>query len=220
MEDARIRITRALLEGTDWVIRTRGFARTLRTAGHQAGELLVVGTPTDEPWHRVAHLADEARFAGIPELAPTLVRHRIPAGAPAHLSVGLSRLEAARKGQTLFVVAPGASDEHVLERVADARRSGAVILAMENGDRDLRDLAHDALTIDSGRPASPRTALRPDGLLIPEAMAFETAQHLVSLAAGETPVTLPGRRGFRDKLARWLEALSGPTEVEDRLVRS
>lgn len=88
MEDARIRITRALLEGTDWVIRTRGFARTLHTAGHQAGDLLVVGTPTDEPWHMVAHLADEARLAGIPELAPTLVRHRVPAGAPAHLSVG------------------------------------------------------------------------------------------------------------------------------------
>lgn len=51
-------------------------------------------------------------------------------------------------------------------------------------------------------------------------MAFETAQHLVSLAAGETPVTLPGRRGFRDKLARWLEVLSGPAETEDRLVRS
>ncbi|MCF6476355.1 hypothetical protein FAF44_49655 [Nonomuraea sp. MG754425] len=215
MEDARIHLTRALLEGTGWVTRTRDFARTLRTAGRHAGDLLLVGTPTDEPWHMAAHLSDEARLAGLPELTPTLVRHHIPVGAPAHLAVGLNRLEAAGKGQTLFVVAPGASGEHVLERVADARRSGAVILAMEDGDRDLRDLAHDALTIGTGR-----TALRPDGLLIPETVAFETAQHLVSLAAGETPVTLGGRRGFRGQLARWLDAVSGPTEAEDDLVHS
>ena len=27
--------------------------------------------PTEEPWHLTAHLSDEARLSGIPELAPT-----------------------------------------------------------------------------------------------------------------------------------------------------
>ncbi|MFI7135697.1 hypothetical protein ACIBQ1_59335 [Nonomuraea sp. NPDC050153] len=124
MEDARSQITRALPKGTDWMIRTRGFAHALRTAGHRAGDLLVVGTPTDEPWHMAAHLSDEAQFADIPGPAPTLIRHHVPAGEPARQPVGLSRPEAARRGRTPSVVAPGASDDHVLERVADARRGG------------------------------------------------------------------------------------------------
>ncbi|MFF0249089.1 hypothetical protein ACWEU6_08265 [Streptosporangium sandarakinum] len=214
MDDARIQLMRELLEGTEWAARTRGFARSLRTAGHSRGHLLIVGTPHDEPWHMTAHLEQESLLAGVPELAPTLVRHHVPIGAPPHLAVDLTRLEAAGRGETVFVLAPTPSGEQVLERIADARRSGAVVLALEDGDRELRGLAHEALTVAQGtQPLWPGPALRPDGVIIAPAAAFETAQHLVSLAAGETPAGAGSRRGFRDRLSRWLETLSGPAQV-------
>ena len=52
-----------------------------------------------------AHLDDKSRLSGVAELAPTLVRWAPPPGAPPHLAVGLARLEGARRGETLFVVA-------------------------------------------------------------------------------------------------------------------
>ena len=93
--------------------------------------------PTEEPWHLAAHLDDEARFAGVPELSPTLVRWSVPSEAPPHLSVGMARLEAARSDETVFVVAPDAAPERLLERVADARRIGATILSIDDGDDEL-----------------------------------------------------------------------------------
>ena len=215
MDAESARLTRDLLLGTAWVERTREFAGALRFAGHGDGGLLMVGTPAEEPWHLTAHLSDEARMAGVPELAPTLVRHQVPADARPHLAVDLSRLEAAGRHETVLVVAPGASGEQVLERVDDARRSGATILAMESGDRELRGLAHEVLTVAEG-PSSPwpGAALRADGLIVPDGLAFETAQHLVSVAAGEVPVAVGGRRGFRDRLARLLDAVSGPVTVD------
>lgn len=219
MDDGRARLLRELLEGTAWTERTRVFASALRLAGHDAGGLLIVGTPAEEPWHLTAHLDDQARLAGVPELSPVLVRHRVPPGAPPHLAVGLSRIEAAARGETVLVVAPDPASEGLLSRVDDARRSGATVLAMESGDRELRHLAHEALTVTSepGDPAATAALWRPqllaaDGVVIPHDLhaAFETAQHLVSLAAGETPVTAGGRRGFRDRLARFLDLISDP----------
>jgi hypothetical protein len=219
----RARVLRDLLAGSDWARRTRDFAAALRGSGHAPGGLLLVGTPTREPWHLTAHLADEARLAGLPELEPTLVRHRVPVDAPAHLAVDLARLEAARRGETVFVVAPDAAGEGLLERVHDARRSGATVLALDAGDRELRALAHEALTIDAGDPgpASWRPVpgiLRPDGLVVPHdaALAFEAAQHLVSVAAGETAPGRVGGRGFRDRLARIIDAVSGPAPAPRR----
>lgn len=168
-----------------------------------------------------AHLDDEARLAGMPQLSPVLVRHAVPDGAPPHLSIGLSRLEAARRGETVFVVAADQAPEGLLSRVEDARHHGATVLAMESGDRELRELAHEALTVVDQQPHSgaglvpalwrPRL-LAADGVLIPHdpGVAFETAQHLVSLAAGETPVTTGGRRVYRDRLAWFLDLVSGP----------
>jgi len=49
--------------------------------GHDVGGLLIVGVPTEEPWHLTAHLDDQARLAREPQLAPVLVRHRVPPGA-------------------------------------------------------------------------------------------------------------------------------------------
>lgn len=222
MEAERARALRELLGSSDWVRRTRDFGRVLRGAGHEAGGLLLVGTPEDEPWHLTAHLADEARHAGVPELSPTLVRHRVPPGAPPHLAVDLARLEAARRGQTVFVVAPGDAGAGLLERVHTAKRSGAVVLALDGGDRELRGLAHEALTIGPaegslGGPGpvpwrGPSGALRPDGIVVPPdpAIAFDTAAHLVSLAAGEPSAAAGGRRGFRDRLARVIDVVSGP----------
>ena len=96
---------RALMSGSRWLEQARSMGRALRTSPRSAGGLLVVGTPEFEPWHMTAHLDDESRLSGVAELAPTLVRWSPPPGAPPHLSVGLARLEAARRGETLFVVA-------------------------------------------------------------------------------------------------------------------
>src|SRR5690242_8102019 len=179
-----------LLAPTGWLERTRAFARALRSGARTPGGLLLVGTPDEEPWHLAAHLDEESRFAGLPELAPTLVRWAPPPGAPAHLSVGLARLEEARRGESLLVVSPQAAPDPLLERVSDARKSGATILALDRGDRELESLAHEALAVEQAAPLS-----------------FDAAQHLVSAAAGERAEQA---RGLRARLARILDAVSGP----------
>ena len=80
------RLLRDVLSSTGWVDRTRGFARSLRRSTDHGDGLLLVGTPTHEPWHLAAHLDDESRYAGIPTLSPTLVRWSPPPGAPEHLA--------------------------------------------------------------------------------------------------------------------------------------
>jgi hypothetical protein len=197
MDASRVAMLRDVLAATGWVERTRGFAGAMRSATKHPGGLLLVGTPTEEPWHLAAHLDDESRYSGIPELAPTLVRWSPPPGAPAHLSVGLDRLEAARRGEALLVVAPDAPPVPLLERVADARKIGATVLALDCGNPDLEGLAHEALVVPS-RELSPTEGL----------VSMDVVQHLVSVAAGET--TSGTRRGFRDRLARLLDTISGP----------
>jgi hypothetical protein len=184
---------RALLAATGWPERARVFARALRTSTRTRGGLLLVGTPEDEPWHLAAHLDDESRRSGITELAPTLVRWNAPDEAPPHLRIGLERLEAARRGETLFVVTPETAPAPLLERVSDARRAGATILALNQGDRELDSLAHETLTVQPGGSTP---------------MSFIVAQHLVSSAAGER-VPQP-RRGMRERLAHLLDVVSGP----------
>ena len=107
MDAVRVALLREVLAGTEWLGATRRFAGALRASvvAHGGG-LLLVGTPEYEPWHLAAHLVDEAAWSGTPELAPTLVRHDARPSDPAHLAVGLGRLAAARRGETLLVVAP------------------------------------------------------------------------------------------------------------------
>jgi len=214
---------RALLAPTGWLERTRAFTQGLRRATRSPGGLLLVGTPDDEPWHLTAHLDEESRLSRIPELTPTLVRWRVPEGAPSHLRVGLQRLEAARRGETLFVVSPTSAPVPLLERVDDARRLGATIFALDQGDAELDALAHEQLAVGTGV----------------DAVSFGAAQHLISSAVGDldrpggwpgaefgvanadgrtrTPGTpgyrrpRPGVRGLRDRVARLLDAVSGPT---------
>jgi hypothetical protein len=161
---------RAALAGSGWIERAVSLATGLRSAGHDPGGLLLVGTPDDEPWHLAAHLDDEARWAATPTLRPTLVRWAPPPGAPPHLAVDLSRLEHLGRGETLFVVAPAAPPDQLLERVADARRAGATVLALDGSEQpDLSELAHEALVVPPTGPS------------------LDVLGHLVSSAAG-TPV--------------------------------
>jgi hypothetical protein len=190
MDAASVAFLREVLSTTGWVERTREFGYSLRST-RSPGGLLVVGTPEEEPWHLAAHLDDEARLSGLAQLAPTLVRWSPPPGAPPHLAVGIDRIEAARRGETLFVVAEQRAPAPLLERLDDARRTGATILALDGGDPELEGLAHDALAVPPE-----------DGLF-----TFDAAQHLVSMAAGENPRS---RGRLLDRLARLAERITGP----------
>ena len=202
MDRARVSILRDLLAGTGWVERTRNVGRALQRAPHDAGGLLVVGTPTEDPWHFAAHLDDEARWSNQPHLTPVLVRWSPPPGAPAHLAIGLDRLEHAQRGETVFVVAPDSPSAPLLERVADARKIGATVFAMESGDKELEELAHETLIV----PATAST-----GLVVPD---FDVVSHLVSSAAGDTtPLGKNSRFGaVRARLARMLDAVGDSDE--------
>jgi len=218
MNTAQVEALRALLAPTGWLDRTRYFARALRSQARTPNGLLIVGTPAREPWHMTAHLADESRLADLPGLAPTLVRWAPPAGAPPHLRVGIDRLERTGRDETLLVVSGEAAPAALLERIADARKTGAAIFAIDQGDPELDDLAHESLAV------LPAAAL----------VTFDGAQHLVSLAVGETAGRRlaasgpevdawqsaelrsdqqhdePRRLRLRSQLARLLDAISGP----------
>lgn len=195
MDAVRVALLREVLAGTEWLGTTRRFAGTLRgSVVSYGGGLLLVGTPAYEPWHLAAHLVDEAAWSGTPELAPTLVRHDTRASGAGQLSVGLGRIEAARRGETLLVVAPEEVGGALLERVHDARRGGAKVLVLGSGEGELVSMAHESLAV-------------PDGL----ELDLDTVQHLVSAAAGENGVPVGrGRRGFRDRLARLADVLTAP----------
>ncbi|MEO5875139.1 MAG: hypothetical protein ABIS86_08450 [Streptosporangiaceae bacterium] len=184
MNANQVTALRELLSSSAWMGETSRFARVLRSSAKD--DLLLLGTPEEEPWHLAAHLDEESRY--VPALRPTLVRWAPPAGAPPHLAVGLDRLKEARRGEALFVVSQDDAPEHLLERVDDARRTGAVILTLGGGDPELEGLAHESLVV------------RPSGLV-----TFDTAQHLVSAAAGDQR-----KDGLRERLARLLDLVTGP----------
>ena len=202
VDSARVLLLREALASSGWVERTRSFASTLRRVP-EPGRLLLVGTPQEEPWHLAAHLDDEARMSGLAQLSPTLVRWAPPPAAPPHLSVTLARLESAARGETVFVVAPDATPESLLERVADARRTGATILSIDDGNDDLASLAHDRLVV-------PTTGA--SGLVVASQMPsnidldIDALSHLVSVAAGEGS----NNPSLRGRFARLLERMSGP----------
>jgi hypothetical protein len=209
MDRARIALMRDLLAGTGWVERTRSFGQALRRAPHNVGGLLLVGTPTEEPWHFAAHLDDEARWSDLPGLAPVLVRWSPPPNAPAHLAVGLQRLEQIARGETVFVVAPDAAPEQLLERVADARRIGATVFALDAGNTELEGLAHESLWVPGASD---------EGIVVPE---FDVVSHLVSAAAGESSAAAKSRIGaFRRRLGRVLDAVSDSDDADAETKRA
>ncbi|MFK4105163.1 hypothetical protein ACI2L1_34875 [Streptomyces sp. NPDC019531] len=195
MDAVRVALLREVLAGTEWLGATGRFAGVLRgSVVSHGGGLLLVGTPEYEPWHLAAHLVDEAAWSGTPELAPTLVRHDARPTDPAHLSVGPGRLAAARRGETLLVVAPNDPAAALLEHVHDARRSGATILSLGPDEGELAAMAHESLAVPQGTD-----------------LDLDTVQHLVSAAAGENAVPAPrGQRRFRDRLSRLADHLTAP----------
>jgi len=178
-------LLREVFAGTAFDDEVVDFAGALGSSPDEAGSLLLVGTPDDEPWHFAAHLTDEAQWAHRPELAPTLVRWEVPPNAPAHLAVGLDRLHVVRARETLLVVSPDATPERLLDDVQHARKSGARVFAIEAGDDDLRGLAHEALRV--GVPSY-----------------FDVVQHVVSATAPTAR-----KRTVRERLGRLLDGLQG-----------
>ncbi|MGW1724627.1 hypothetical protein ACWCQK_17035 [Streptomyces sp. NPDC002306] len=195
MDAVRVALLREVLAGTEWLGATRRFAGALRgSVVSHGGGLLLVGTPGYEPWHLAAHLVDEAAWSGTPELTPTLVRHDARASDPAQLAVGLGRIEAVRRGETLLVVTPEDPGGPLLERVHDARRAGATVLALGSGGRDLVSLSHESLAVPDGTD-----------------LDLDTVQHLVSAGAGENALPAPRRRRrLRDDLSRLADRLTAP----------
>ncbi|MCX4535470.1 hypothetical protein ACWD4L_22800 [Streptomyces sp. NPDC002596] len=195
MDAVRVALLREVLAGTEWPAAARRFAGTLRSSVvPHGGGLLLVGTAAYEPWHLAAHLVDESTWSGLPELTPTLVRHRVEPGDPAHLAVGLGRIEAAGRGETLLLVAPQRPGAGLLERVHDARRAGATVLSLGDGDPEVGGLAHETLAVTGT-----------------DDVDLDTVQHLVSAAAGENSAPAPrGRRSFRDRLSRLADRLTAP----------
>ncbi|MEW2255246.1 hypothetical protein [Streptomyces sp. NPDC047869] len=192
MDAVRVALLREVLAGTEWLGATRRFAGVLRgSVVSHGGGLLLVGTPEYEPWHLAAHLVDEAAWSGTPELAPTLVRHHARPADPPHLAVGPGRIEAARRGETLLVVAPEEPAE-LLERVHGARRAGVTVLALGAGGGELAAMAHDTLAVPEGAE-----------------LDLDSVQHLVSAAAGENSSPRV-RGGFRDRLSRLADILTAP----------
>jgi hypothetical protein len=199
---AQVEALRALLAPSGWLERTRYFARALHSQTRTPQGLLVIGTPTDEPWHMTAHLADESRLMGLAEMEPTLVRWSPPADAPPHLRVGMERLERAGRNETLLVVSSQDAPGALLERVADARKAGTSIFALDRGDPELDGLAHESLAVQS--------AVDP--------VSFDGAQHLVSMALGE--VAAADSRSLRRRLASILDTISGPQQLASGAVGS
>ena len=129
-------------------IDTLHFAHVLGGRRYTSDRLMVIGTPEFEPWHFVAHLAEEAKRDRRADLIPTLVRWEVPKGSPAHLSVSVDELTQLTRNQTLLVVSSCSHSPQLLERITDAKKHGTRIMAIHRDDEDLADLSHEMLSVD------------------------------------------------------------------------
>jgi hypothetical protein len=168
MESSHLQRFRRLLRELRLDDASEEFAAVLGSvASRRSDSLLVVGTPECEPWHFVAHLAEEARASGRLDLVPTWIRWAPPRSARGHLAISVNRLAEVRRGDTVLVVAPDNASEQLLDRVSDAKDSGGRILTLHRDDRDLAGLSHESLIVPATAP--PQT--------------FDVVQHLVANAA-------------------------------------
>jgi hypothetical protein len=172
-----------LRTSASWLSKAWDLGQALRPQARANHQLFIIGTTTFDPWHVAAHLDDEARLSGFSELRPTLLRWHPPAGAPAHLSHSFEELRHSKAGPTVLVVAPDALHEDELERLANARRRGASLLAVSAAEGDLADLVHESVTLSAQAVAESQIA-----------SPFEVATHLLAVSAGTSE--LPHRRGI------------------------
>lgn len=125
--------------------------------------------------------------------------------------MGMRRIDYARRGDLVLVVAPTSTPPRLLERVDDAKKKGGTVFSIDTGDDDLTSIAHESLSITAPIALPPHQSNVPVPDLGDTTVAFDTVQHLVNLAAGENTT----RRGrIRARLARALEAISGPSTVD------
>ncbi|TDX08973.1 hypothetical protein [Kribbella sp. VKM Ac-2566] len=218
MDLTRASLLREMLTATELGSRTTEFGYALRRFTTRRSGLMLFGPVDDEPWHLTAHLDDELHRAGVEDLRPSLVRWAPPPGAPPHLAIGLDRLRDAGRGESLLVVAEGTPADTLLERISDVRRRGTTIFSIGNGDNELTSLSHETLVPQLLVPDGfgwtsrsleyeydePKSALTEVDSQTDE--SFETAQHLVSLAAADEEA---GRSGWRRRLRNAIERLSG-----------
>jgi len=192
MDLSQAQLLRDVLEGTGVLEETDEFANALRHSTRTTNGLLIAGPANDEPWHLTAHLDDEARHSGNQLLRPTLLRWNVHRGDPAHLAVGMERLVDTRRGESVLVIAETATADitPLLERIADARRRGAAVFALQDSKSELSGVASETITLDDF----------PTGLL-----SFDNSQHLLSLAVGRAELT-EGKPGLRARLGRLLDA--------------
>jgi len=193
----------------DWVAASAEFGQALQAAPKAAGGLLVAGPARAEPWHFTAHLSDEAQWAQLPQLTPTLILAAPEIGAPAHLSTGWERLARSGRGEALLVVAAVDPGAQLLERIDGARQRGARVLALAQSAPELGSIAHETLIVpgpalvsgdELGVGAEIEVGAGP--------LNFDTAQHLLSLAS----TARAGRAGgLRTRLSRWMDRINGPT---------
>ena len=211
MDLTRASLLREMLTATELGSRTTEFGYALRRFTTRRSGLMLFGPADDEPWHLTAHLDDELHRAGIEDMRPSLVRWSPPPDAPPHLAIGLDRLRDAGRGESLLVVAEDTPADTLLERISDVRRRGTTIFSIGNGDSELTSLSHETLVPEllipdgfgwTSREVEPQTAATE----VETAEGFETAQHLVSLAAADEDA---GRPGWRRRLRDAIERLSG-----------
>ena len=196
MDLSQAQLLRDVLEGTGLLEETDEFANALRHSTRTPSGLLIAGPANDEPWHLTAHLDDEARHSGNQLMRPTLLRWNVHPGDPAHLAIGMERLVDTRRGESVLVVAETAANADLtplLERVADARRRGAAVFALQDSESELSGVASETITLDDF----------PTGLL-----TFDNSQHLLSLAVGRAELT-EGKPRLRARLGRLLDAWTG-----------
>jgi len=187
MDSLQVAGLRRLLAGTLLEDEVVDFATGLGAAPQPSGGLLVIGTPTYEPWHFVAHLAEAAAEAHRAELTPTWVRWQPPANGASHLRVGPERLRHIDRHETILVIARDLASERLLDLVADGHKRGALVLALEKCNPDLVELADQVLTV-------------PESEAIPY---FDVVQHVVTEIA---PGDRTRKAHVRGRLRALLEA--------------
>jgi len=177
MDLAGSMVRRWLRELGPFGAETCRFASKLGGPSPSSERLFVLGTPDFEPWHFVAHLGEQAARYGRRDLMPTLMRWQVPAGAPAHLSVGVNDVTRASRRDTFLVIAPGGEAPELLQRVADAKRVGSRVMSLHREQADLAELSHETLSVGPSR----------------QDRVFEITQHVVTGSAPAGPPTRPSR---------------------------